>query len=418
MSKKQMLSLVDKDAIGTLFGCFLKDLRLVTEYPLVEEDLANSSFINIYKGIMVISESFEAISAEELVLFLLKIYPSDPFISSKAEEWLSFHRTIADTNLSGYYYNIVKKYALMRDLEREGFKTQLLIDYEKIDLDGSLDKQKEKFNGMTIEEILMFFRERQSGLEEKYSKIVKQTVATVGEGLRSLKERLKEVPELGLAFQGDIYSTVARGARRSKYFIRSAASGIGKTRTMVGDCCEIGIPYKYNWEIKDWEFSGQAKPCGFFTTELEFDEIQTMVIANISGVNEDNIINGDYESEEQEKIVDEAILIIENYSKIVIEYMPDPSIGLLKNKIKQMVEKFKVEYIWFDYIHTTPSLLNEFRDLKVREDSMLMLFSSLLKQTANDLGVHISTATQLNAEGNEAGGFKGVNSIRGAKSIK
>lgn len=186
---------------------------------------------------------------------------------------------------------------------------------------------------------------------------------------------------------------------------------------MIGDCCQIGIPYKFNWNTGEWELNGKPEPCGFITTELDFEECQTMILAFVSGVDEDIIINGDYLNETQERIVDEAIQIIEEHSMIYLEYMPDPCVGLVKNKIKLM-KNMGIKYVWYDYIHTTPSLLQEFRDLRVREDVALMMFSAILKQLANDLGMHISTATQLNAEGNSVeAGFKGVNTIRGAKSI-
>ena len=57
-----------------------------------------------------------------------------------------------------------------------------------------------------------------------------------------------------------------------------------------------------------------------------------------------------------------------------------------------------IEYAFFDYIFTSPSLLSEFRDIKVREDVALGLLSAALKDLANELGIFIMSATQLSGD--------------------
>ena len=53
------------------------------------------------------------------------------------------------------------------------------------------------------------------------------------------------------------------------------------------------------------------------------------------------------------------------------------------------------EYVFYDYIFATPSLLNEFRDLAIRQDVALRMLSTLLKDLAVELDVFIMSATQI-----------------------
>ena len=59
-------------------------------------------------------------------------------------------------------------------------------------------------------------------------------------------EKFKEHPEVGVPLYGPLINTVTRGARLKKFYLRSAATGIGKTRSMIADCCYIGCNKLYD----------------------------------------------------------------------------------------------------------------------------------------------------------------------------
>ena len=106
----------------------------------------------------------------------------------------------------------------------------------------------------------------------------------------------------------------------------------------------------------------------FVTTEQQADEIQTMIIAYVSGVNENKILLGNYSPEEYER-VNRALDIIEKYQdNFIIECIPDPSIAMVKARLAKYIVQDGVEYIFYDYIFSSPGLLSEFRDVAVRED--------------------------------------------------
>ena len=170
----------------------------------------------------------------------------------------------------------------------------------------------------------------------------------------------------------------------------------------------------YNIETETWENTGIENKVLYITTELEHAEVQTLIIAYISGVNEDKILNNKYTQEERER-VELAIQYIQQYDNIIIEFLPNPSIATIQTTIKKHVLQEDVEYVFYDYIHIT-SGLTEGRDKNTRDDVILMLVSDTLKNLANELNIHISTATQLNGD-YEDKEVKNQNLIRGSKAI-
>lgn len=227
--KKQLAGFTDKESIGNFFGCLMKDTSLFGDWVVSEGDLELSSFSKLYKCIGIMADSnYEKVAVEDLVIFASKLYEGDTFIQKKAQEWLEFHLLVSDLSQIEIYYNNIMKCSLVRSYERAGVKTEKLINFSQFDLDGGLEEQKERFARMSIERVIEFFKDLNLEVENKFKNVVKTTTIEVGKNLRQLKEKLKETPELGRAFQGDIYTTVSRGARLTKYFIRSASSGGGR----------------------------------------------------------------------------------------------------------------------------------------------------------------------------------------------
>ena len=117
------------------------------------------------------------------------------------------------------------------------------------------------------------------------------------------------------------------------------------------------------------------------TTELEKDEVQTIILSNVTGINEEKILYGTYTPEESDRIT-EAIEMMEQNSNLFIESLPDPSITAIKSIIKKHASITGVEYVFYDYIFSSPNLLSEFKDARIREDVSLMMLSTALKDIA------------------------------------
>ena len=115
------------------------------------------------------------------------------------------------------------------------------------------------------------------------------------------------------------------------------------TRSMIADACYIACNKIYD-EVFGWIKNGSAEPTLYISTEQELGEIQTMMLAFISGVSEDHILNGRYEGDEESRIM-EAAEILKN-SPLYIEIMPDFSLQDIENKIKKNIREHNVKYVF------------------------------------------------------------------------
>ena len=115
------------------------------------------------------------------------------------------------------------------------------------------------------------------------------------------------------------------------------------TRSMIADCCYIGCNQIYD-ESFGWIKTGAAQPCLYITTEQELEEIQTMMLAFLSNVQEDHILNGKYEGDEEDRVREAAKILIN--SPIYVEEMPDFSLQDVENTIKKGIRDHDVKYVF------------------------------------------------------------------------
>jgi replicative DNA helicase len=196
-------------------------------------------------------------------------------------------------------------------------------------------------------------------------------------------------------------------------YINSAPSGHGKTRFMVGNACAISLPRIEGDKVV---IRDDLSPVLFVTTEQQADEIQTLILAYVSGVDEEKILYGKANFEEEERILKAAELIKRYENNFIIEVIPDPSIALIRAKLLKHVLQSNVQFIFYDYIFTSPGLLVEHQQSKVREDVALMMLSNTLKEIAAQYNIFIQSATQLNDKWEQTM-VRNVNHIRGSKAI-
>ena len=92
----------------------------------------------------------------------------------------------------------------------------------------------------------------------------------------------------------------------------------------------------------------------------------------------------------------------------------------IENTIRYSVREYKVQYVFFDYIHSSMKILAEIGSKAkvkgLREDNILFMISVRLKDLCNKYGIFILTGTQLNGEYRNAEEYD-QNLLRGAKAI-
>ena len=104
---------------------------------------------------------------------------------------------------------------------------------------------------------------------------------------------------------------------------------------------------------------------------MDEDEIKTILVANIAGVNEEHILTATYDLGERER-VSKAMDIIEEYKDYYfITKIGDPNLLNVSATIKKFVKVKGVDYVFFDYIFTSPSLISQFSAAKIREDELV-----------------------------------------------
>lgn len=59
----------------------------------------------------------------------------------------------------------------------------------------------------------------------------------------------------------------------------------------------------YDWNKKEWISTGDSQPVLFISTELEKEEIQDIILAHVSGIEQERIEIWDDITPEEEKIL-------------------------------------------------------------------------------------------------------------------
>lgn len=413
---------VDTTAIMQVIGCIYKHPYLLEQedkYFFHEEDFTERFHQTLFGSIY----NLKMLGANKIdiddILNYLSTRPTREaeFKVNKGEEYLAKLVDIADLSKFDYYYGRMKKMTLLRFYDNSGIDVRDLYDPDNI-LD--LKKKQIQEDWLDNSSLEIIAQKIDDKIEMIKSTCVDNSFGKArhaSEGIRGLIDRLKETPEVGVPLYGPLINTVTRGARLKKFYLRSAPTGCGKSRSMIADACNISCNEIYDEQL-GWIKNGNAEPTLYITTEQELEEVQTMMLAFLSNVNEDKILNGRYENDEEERVI-RAAEILER-SPLYVEELPDFSLRDIESTIKRNVRDNQVKYVFHDYIHTSLKILEEITKrsggVKLREDNILFMISIRLKDLCNELGIFIMSATQLNGDWQEAKEAN-QNLLRGAKAI-
>lgn len=413
---------VDVTAIMQVIGCVYNNpqiLEFEDKYTITDEDFPDEFHRTVFGAIYKVYElGAKTITLENLADFLSS-RPKSAAIYKKndGDKWLLKVADVASQLSFDFYYNRLKKMTLLRAYDNYGVDVSDIYDPDNILDIKKKQLQEDLLDNSSLEEIADKVDRKISDIRLKYVDDTTGEAIQAGKGVLQLIQKFKDHPEVGVPLYGRLVNTVTRGARLKKFYLRSAATGIGKTRSMIADACNIACNKIYD-ESFGWIKNGTSEPTLFITTEQELEEIQTMMLAFLSNVNEEHIINGEYDGDEEERVI-KAGEILES-SPLYVEELPDFSLKDVENVIKKNIRDHDVKYIFHDYIHTSLKILEEITKrsggVKLREDNILFMLSNKLKDICNQYGVFIMSATQLNGDYQEAK-TPDQNLLRGAKSI-
>ena len=413
---------VDTTAIMQVIGCVYNNPKLLEftdKYTVVDEDFADTFHKTVFGAIYKLHElGASSISLETISDFLSERPKSKAvYETNKGEEWLLKVSDAAMPSTFDYYYQRLKKFSLLRAFDNCGIDVSDIYDPDNI-LDMKKKQQQEDIlDNSTLQQIANRVDEKIEAIRLQYVDDSFGEASQAGDGIMDLIDKFKQTPEVGVPLYGNLINTVTRGARLKKFYLRSAPTGVGKTRSMIADACYIGCGKIYD-ETLGWIKTGAAQPTLYITTEQELEEIQTMMLAFLSNVEEDHILNGKYEGDEEDRVREAAKILAE--SPLYVEELPDFSLKDVEDKIKKNIRDHDVKYVFHDYIHTSVKILEEITrrsgGVNLREDNILFILSNKLKDICNTYGVFIESATQLNGDWKEAK-IPDQNLLRGAKAI-
>lgn len=417
MEKVNDTPLFDPRAAQYIIGCVMHQPSIIynrEKYLMSVDDFSQKIYKILYSAVDTMAiNGAESISPIELDVYLSSYKTQyDFYKDNSGQELVQLCYEITedfDSAQFDLFYNRIKKFSILRDLKNAGFSIKEFYNPDFL----NQERTEEKFNALTPQEIINKVRNNIQLIENSNVTRQDSTSQYAAKNVRNLVKELQAMPEVGVEIQGIQLNYATRGCRKGKMYLYSAPSGGGKTRTMVGNACSLAFPYIQNGKI--YTPLG-LKPVLFVATEMQADEIQTLILSWISGVDEEKILLGCCDEAEQ-RLINVAIDIMEQYEKnFIIEVIPNPSIQGLKSMLTTYILKENIEYIFYDYIFTSVGLTEEFRSINLREDVVLMMLSNTLKEIAATYNVFVMTGTQLNGTW-EGKMVRNANMLRGSKAI-
>lgn len=395
-------NLVDVAAITQVIGCVFNDSNLLQDtdkYVIREDDFVEEFHKIVFGSIYNIFLTGSQVTLDAIVDYLANRPKFDAiFKQHKGVEYILEASQLAHQDTFNYYYNRLKKFTLLRAYEQYGIDISEFYDVNNVLDTKKRQEQEDWLDNHSVVSIATLVDQRIEEIKSKYIEDDLGLSFQAADGLDGYLEELKRTPEVGIPLYGPLINTVTRGARLRKFYLRSAATGLGKTRSLIADVCNFACDEIYHEDF-GWIKNGKSQPTLFIATEQDLQEVQTLMLAFLSNVNEQHIMDYQFIEDEEERVMHAKEIL--KRSPLWVELLPDFSLQDVENKIKKHIREHGVRYVGFDYVQTSLKILEEITrrsgGVRLREDNVLFMLSARLKDLANRYDIFIISATQLNA---------------------
>ena len=324
---------VDTAAIIQVIGTVFKNPAIIDDerYFFNEQDFPEIFHKTLFGAIF----NLHQLGAEQITIDTIEDYLEQRpqsfavYKTNKGREYLQEITNKTTENTFQYYYNRVKKMSLFRAYDEIGLDLSWLYDVNNI-FDSKKKQQQEDFiDNHTLEQLAELINNKVTDIRLKYVDNATEVATQAGKGLDKLINRLETEPAVGYPLFGPLINSITRGARLGKFYLRSAPTGLGKSRSMIADVCNFACNEIYM--NGKWQPNGTKEPTLYITTEQELEEIQTMMLAFVSEVDEDHILKGEYLEGERERVI-KASNIIAN-SPLYITLLPNFNLKDIENTL-------------------------------------------------------------------------------------
>lgn len=299
-----------------------------------------------------------------------------------------------------YYYNRLKKMSLLRSYDEIGVDVSWIYDPDNITDFEKKERQEKYLDDSSLKTIAEEIENRVLRVREIVVDGDQDESCALGDGIENMLQDLQEKPLQGVPLWDKYLNRIALGGRQGCFYLRSAATGVGKSRTAMADACYLASKEYWDVDKQEWVSTGAVCNVTFISVELDKEELQTMALAFIAGIPEGHILRGEMTFEEQERAV-KGVQILQEMP-LYIEYFPDYSLTDIENCIKRNIRTHQANIVFLDYITTSMKIIEEVSrasgGMKIREDQVLFLLSSKLKDIATKSQAFIFSSTQINGE--------------------
>lgn len=284
----------DPTAAVQVIACVLNQPSLLSqsgEYFFHEEDFQNE-FHKVVFGVLYNAYSMgtQYFSPRVIEDYLQGREKSlGVYKTNNGSEWIEQAKAKADIPNFNYYYNRLKKMTLFRKYNEAGINLNWLYDPDELMIEKK-EKQNEYIDSLKLDEIADLIDDRILSVRESYVDNSSHVAQLLGDSVEETLEELRTTPAIGPNIYDKYTTSVAMGARQGKFYIRSAATGVGKSRSMMADACVLACKEYYDTKDECWKQTGNEESVLYISVELDEEELQTMAIAFLSGVNENKII--------------------------------------------------------------------------------------------------------------------------------
>lgn len=391
--------LYNANIAALLLGCIFKNPSLIVNnsYPMNKLDF---SPIPMHRVLFVCADAIaktgcNEISEIEIDNFVSK-YEAQKEILEDGNyfEFIDTVKELATLENFDYYYTIVRKFSLLRELKEQGVNITPYYDESQEEYEAQQNLEK-----WSIQDILADVESKTNKLRNKYDIHYVRDEIKAGDNPQDFIDMFKARPSFGALLQSGYLSTLYNGWNRGHLILRAGNSGSGKTRSSVADLCSVGALEVWNEDYQDFiSNKNYQSPTLFIATEQDVEtEVQPMFYSAISGVEYRKLVDGRLTQEEELRVLKAGEII--GKSNLTITSMPRFTKQSLERKIKEKVETEGIQYCCFDYMEVQGDLSAEFKKSNAvtpRQDLILLDLASHLKMVAEDYNVGILTGSQLN----------------------
>lgn len=421
-----MERIYNPSSVNLLLGCLLQDTSLIesTKYPLDKEDFCVAYqkyiFVAIYNLHKKGNKSLRYMDLDNYLSKRTEIYQvfKDCGGRGNIEDYIETIIDLASIDNYESYYNDVRKMSVIRELRDGGYNIDKFFDYNISDTQNL--KNLEQYS---IMDILKCYGVFQIDIERKYlnkESLIEEVQA--GYGWEDVKKSLQELPLYGHSFSSDLLNTVTRGMLEGSLNCFSSSTGVGKTTVAFGTVCNICAKELWDYSTKKFIENTKNTCDGALIIQFELDnmiECTSKLIAYISGVPTDIILDGVYTQEQSDRI-DKANEILKD-SNIHLVYMPNFTTKMIDRTVAEYKTKYNIGVLVFDYLQECSALNSEMSKsnggVGIRSDQVLTNLASFLKDTSRKYkGLSVYTMSQTNANLGQTEIY-GSESIAGSRGV-